>query len=289
MGILDVAYAQTWTWPRRAYAAFQLWPYAHGLEGIRGRLSELDGATALIGGLGLYFVAALPILQGLAVFAEGFRLLGPGRRGRLQQASFCASLLAAAVSAHLIFPGMNRDITHLAFVGDFAMISVLTSAPTWHQTSRRRTGLLAVVAVGALLPYARLASLGTAGTRDWAAAAREHTWFVDDLESLPAEARIVYGGPASGYTYFYVRAAGTPITNLPDVPQAWPGYYDDDQIAWLMDGVRAPRTEALVLTRAQRRFLRERDSAFERKFVELKSDGRFLLMARRRTKDHGGD
>lgn len=289
LGALGPAYHQMWIWPRHAYAAFQLWPYGHGARAIHARLGELDLMTWSLGGGGLLLLVLLPWLQAAAVGIEGLRSVA---RARPLSDRRLVCGLAGAASIHLLWPGMNRDVTHLAFVGDFALLSVaVVFARARPSSPRLRIGGAIGLLVVALLPFLSLTVRAAFGpARDgpsWREAARRQTVFLEALDALPRHARIVYGGAAPGYSYFYVRAAATPLTNIPDVPQAWPGYYDEAQIRWLVDGIHAPETAALVLTRAQHRFLRGVDPDIERAFSEVGAHGRFVLMMRRETTRDG--
>lgn len=309
LGALDEVYEQAWLWPRRAYAASQTWPWGHGSTDLYLRLEELD--DSLLEGLGKAtgrVIICLPYGLAAAVGAGILRFLAlPGRWNYLGSDRFVSVMLAGACGAHLTYPGINTDLTHLAFAGGFSLWGIAASfggrgeipadGSGWFRQMGQRWNLWssrAAIAIGAAGALATLCLYGALFVRtwpkaramgSWEEAARSNTHFYQELQTLPADAQILYGGYGPGYVYFYSRPAATPLTNFPYVPQGWPNYYSKEQYAWMQERLAQPSTKAMVVSRHQLSHILKIYPGLYDDFQAVATRGSLTYLLRRAPKD----
>lgn len=265
-GGLLAMYEQTILWPRRAYLSSQPSRYADGKAAIVQKLPELGSSfMRLVAEAELHLVTALPVLLlGLVVLWAmaflGARRLGPVRR----HPGFMLVMIAGAYSAHLVVRGINRDVTHLAFVGGMALLAVAASVSVlrarWPGLRRGLSASFLVLGLLVLSLYGYLLKVSWAESRaqgSWREAALSRFGHPEVAAELGSEASMVYGSFAPGYVYFFVAKAAIPITNFPLSPKRWVGYYDRAQYQWLADAVLKNRPAVMALSGEQWSFLVE--------------------------------
>lgn len=265
-GALPAFYEQTVLWPRRSYVASQPSVYASGKHGILAKLPELGPGLARLAARGaLELVALLPLVLALGVGLFGLRFLASRWLGPVRASPrFVAVMLAGAFSAHLLVGGINRDMTHLAFVGGAALLGlaalVAALQERWPRARPAVSGTFGALGLGALLLYLHLAQLSWTPSRaegSWREAALRRLGDPALAAELGPQDSMVYGGFAPGYVYFHVAPSALPITNFPLQPKAWVGYYDEAQYQWLARGVVEKRPKLMLLSGYQWSYLVE--------------------------------
>lgn len=247
-----------------------VWPFEHYLQG-RGGAAPFGFGLALflenhasvpepwrsLTGLTLRSIVLLPLLM-----AAGIVVVFPVTVARLWKGSrefafAIASVVSLAVLTPLLSGRVWSDVTHIAFVGSFALIGVAAVC----SVVPRRWRLVSWAPAGG---FAALAAIGTANygyklAGTWALSQKMGNWRAEALklplarelhETTDPSARIV-AGTNGGFYYLYVRPAAVGFTYIPLRSRNVPGVLSDAQWGALAAQIVERRPAAMYLTPGQ--------------------------------------